>query len=161
MDRLKCELKLVYAEYFVKQASSIQEIAEILRELEQNQAMVVVIKLRSLLFTIPITSAFWERASSLLKRVNNYMRCSQNEQWLSNLVFISRKKDLFKKMKVERGSNILYNEIIDEFAEKKRRTESIYKWFFFIKIIICGYYYFLLSPIIWCPLALSCGRGEA
>ena len=47
------------------------------------------------------------------------MRCSQNEEQLSGLVFISINKDLLKKMKVERGVNI--------FSTKKRRIELLHK----------------------------------
>ena len=36
LDGLKCELKSVYATNFAKQASSIQEVAEIIRHLEVN-----------------------------------------------------------------------------------------------------------------------------
>ena len=39
LDRLKCDLKSVYAADFPKQTSSIQEVAEITKELEFKQAL--------------------------------------------------------------------------------------------------------------------------
>ena len=39
LDRLKSELKSVYAADFAKQASRIQKVAEIIHKLEQNQAL--------------------------------------------------------------------------------------------------------------------------
>lgn len=43
-----------------------------------------------------------------------------------SLVFVSR-KDLLKKIKVERGSDTFYSEVTDKFAKKKRKNELIYK----------------------------------
>lgn len=127
LDGLRCELKSVYAADFSKQASSIQEVANIIRELELNQALAEVTKLVRLILTVPATSASCERSFSSLKRVNNYMRCSQSEKRSSNLVFISMNKDLLKKMKIERGADIFYSKVIDEFAKKKQRIELVYK----------------------------------
>ena len=53
------------------------------------------------------------------------MRCSQSEEQLGNSVFISKNKDLLKKMKVERGTDTFYNKVIDEFAKKKGWIELI------------------------------------
>ena len=52
-------MKPVYAAYFAKQASNIQEVAWIILELELYQALTEVIKLLCLILTIPTTSAFW------------------------------------------------------------------------------------------------------
>ena len=123
----KWQLKSVHATDFAKQVSSIQEVADTIRELEWNQALAEVTKLLRLILTIPATSASCERLFSSLKRVNNYMRCSQSEERLSNLVFISMNKDLLEKMKVEHGADTFYNKVIHEFAKKKRRIELIYK----------------------------------
>ena len=73
------------------------------------------------------TSISCERVSSSRKCVNDYMRYSQREEQLSN-------KDLLKKMKEGRGANTFYNNIINEFAKKKQRTEMINK-----KILITHY----------------------
>ena len=54
------------------------------------------------------------------------MISSQNEERLSNLVFISMNKK-FLKMKVEHGADTFYNKVINEFAKKKQRIEFIYK----------------------------------
>ncbi|CAI9719171.1 Hypothetical predicted protein [Octopus vulgaris] len=51
LDGMKCELKSVYAADFAKQASSIQEVANIIQELELNQALTEVIKLLRLILT--------------------------------------------------------------------------------------------------------------
>ena len=65
-----------------------------------------------------LTSTFCERSSSSLKCVNNYMRCFPREGQLSYWLFISMNKD-FLKMKVKRGTDALYNKMINEFAKKK------------------------------------------
>ena len=71
------------------------------------------------MLTIPSTSASCERKFSL-KRVNNYMRCPESKEQLSN-------KDLLKKMKTEQSADTFYNKVINEFAKKKRRIDLIYK----------------------------------
>ena len=87
-----------------------------IRELELNQAQAEVTKLLRLILTIPATSASSEKSFSLLKHVNNYMKHSQSEQRLSNLVFIFINKGLLEKMKTKRGANTFYNKLIDEFS---------------------------------------------
>uniref|UniRef100_A0A0L8G6U0 HAT C-terminal dimerisation domain-containing protein n=1 Tax=Octopus bimaculoides TaxID=37653 RepID=A0A0L8G6U0_OCTBM len=67
LDGLKCELKSVYAADFAKQVSSIQEVADIIWELELNQALAEVTKLLHLILTIPATSASSERSFTSLK----------------------------------------------------------------------------------------------
>ena len=52
LDRMKCKLKSVYTADFAKQASSIQEVAKMIGELELNQPLVKV-KLLYLILTIP------------------------------------------------------------------------------------------------------------
>ena len=74
LDGLKYELKSSNAADFAKQASSIQEVTEIIWELKLNQALAEVTKL--LCLTIPATFVSCERLSSSLKCINNYMRCS-------------------------------------------------------------------------------------
>ena len=83
---MKQKLKSVNVADFAKQVSNIQEVAEIIQELEQNQALAEGTKLVYLILIIPATSASCERLSSLLKCIN--MECSQTEEQLSNLVFI-------------------------------------------------------------------------
>ena len=80
LDVLKCKLKSVYTVDFAKQASSIQDVTEIILQLELNQDLAEVTKLLPLILTIPATSASYERSLSLLKHVNSYMRCSQSEE---------------------------------------------------------------------------------
>ena len=127
LDGLKCKLKSVYAADFAMQASSIKEVTEIIQELELNQAQAEVTKLLQLILTIPASSASGERSSSSLKCINNYMRCSQTEEQLSDLVLISIYKDLLSKMKEELSSDRFYNKVINEFVKKKQRMELIYK----------------------------------
>ena len=100
LNGLNCELKSVYAADFVKQVSSIQEVAEIIQEFEINQALTEVTKFLCLILIIPATSASCEKSPSSQKCVNNYMRCSQSEERLSNLVFITMNKDSLKEIKV-------------------------------------------------------------
>ena len=94
MEELKCKLKSVYASYFAKQASSIQEIAEIIRKFELNQALAKETKLLRLILTVPAISVSCKRSSSSLKNfVNNlHMNCFQIEERLNN-------KDFLKKIK--------------------------------------------------------------
>ena len=100
LDGLKCKLKSAHAADFAKQASSIQEVTEIVQELELNQVLAEVTKLLCLILIIPSTFASFESLSSSVKSVNNYMRCFQSEERWSNFVFISMNKNLLK-MKVE------------------------------------------------------------
>ena len=55
------------------------------------------------------------------------MRCSKNEEGLSDLVLISMNKGLLQKIKVEHSADTFYNEVINDFTKKKQRTELIYK----------------------------------
>ena len=122
---LRCELTSVDAVDFVKQSSSIQKVADIIREYKLNQTLVEVTKLLRLIFNIPGPFASCERSSCSLKCLNNYMRCSQREEMINNLVFISINRYLFKKIKVEHCTDTFYRKVIDEFAKKKRTIELI------------------------------------
>ena len=42
---------------------------------------------------------------------------------VSNLVFISKNKNLLKKMKVVNSADTFYSEVIEEFVKKKQRIE--------------------------------------
>ena len=64
---LKFKLKSVYSADFAKESSHIQKIEEIIRELEQNQAITEVTKSLRLILTIPGTSASCENLSFSLK----------------------------------------------------------------------------------------------
>ena len=83
-------------------ASSIQVVVEIIREFKLNQILTKVTELLRLILAIPVTSASYERSSSSLKRVFDYMRCSQIEQRLSNLMYISLNKEFFEDEAKER-----------------------------------------------------------
>ena len=72
LDGLKCELKSVYVTDFAKHTSSIQEVAEIIREFELNQVLAEVTKLLRLTLTIPATNASRERLFSSRKCLNYY-----------------------------------------------------------------------------------------
>ena len=80
--------------------------------------MAEVTKLLYLILIIPAKS-------SSLKCVNYYMRCSQSEEGLSNLVFIFMNKNLLKKMKVKFTVDTFHSRMIDEFEKKKQRIELI------------------------------------
>ena len=80
LDLHSSKLKSVSTAEFVKQTSSIQKVTEIIQELELNPALAEVTKLLHLILIIPATFAYCERSFSSLKRVHNYMRCSQNKE---------------------------------------------------------------------------------
>ena len=82
LDGLKCKLDSDYAADFAKQASSIQEVTEIMKELELNKALAEVTKLLCLILIISATSASYERSTSSLKHVNNNMRYFKSEERL-------------------------------------------------------------------------------
>ena len=119
MDGLKFELKSVTAADFAKQAFSIEEVTEIIWEPEPNHALAEVTKLLHIILTIPGTSASCERSFSPLKHVNNYIRCSQSEEHLSNLAFVSMNKNLLKKKKVVHGAATFYYKVVNEVVKKK------------------------------------------
>ena len=79
LEELKCELKSFFAADFLKQASSIQEVGDIIQELELNQSPAEVTKFLHLMLTTPGTSSC-ERLFSSLTRINNYMKYSQSEE---------------------------------------------------------------------------------
>ena len=124
---LKCELKSVYAAEFAMQELNIQNVTEIIPEFERKQHLAEVTKLQRLIMIIRVTSASCERSSILLKRLNNYMRCSRIEERLHNLVLIFMNNYLLKTMKIELGGDTFYNKVIDKFTKKKRRIELVYK----------------------------------
>ena len=111
LDGLKFELKSVYVADFAQQASTIKEVAEIVQEVELKQAFAEVTELVHLIQTISATSASCEISFSSL---NDYMRCCQSEEQLSNMFLISMNKDFLKKMKLEHVAETFYN-MINEF----------------------------------------------
>ena len=80
LDGFKYNIKPVYAVDLAKQTSRIQEVAEIIRELELNQALAEVTKLLHLILTTPATFASCETLFYTFKNVNNYMRYSESEK---------------------------------------------------------------------------------
>ena len=94
----------------------------IILELELNQALAEVTKLLHLILTIPANSFSGERLFSLLKHLHDYMRCFPGEEQYTHLVYISKNKDLLKKMKVECGTVIFYSKGVDEFAKNETKN---------------------------------------
>ena len=90
-------------QFMLQILQSIPEITEIIQELKLNKVLAEVTKLLRLILTIPATYASCERLSSSLKHLSNYMRYSESERRLSNLVCIFMNKDFLKKIKVNFG----------------------------------------------------------
>ena len=80
LDVFKCKLITVYVAEFAQQASSIENVAEMRREIELNHAKVT--KLQCWILIIPATSASGDRVFSSVSRVNSYMRFSlSKDRW--------------------------------------------------------------------------------
>ena len=70
-----------------------------------------------IIVTIPVSSATCERVNSCLGQIKNSKRSTMQNNCLSNLTIIAMNSDLLKTLD--------YQEIIDIFAQKHRRSELI------------------------------------
>ena len=66
--------------------------------------------------TLPVTVASAERSFSKLKLIKTYLRSSMGQERLSGLAIISINHEV--------GKDVLYEDIIDDFASKKARKQS-------------------------------------
>ncbi|KAJ4447972.1 hypothetical protein ANN_09982 [Periplaneta americana] len=88
--RLKNELSVIYsAEVFDFSNKPIHEILSAIYENQLNQVIPEVLKLATLIVTIPATSASVERTFSALKRIKSYCRSTHTQERLSGLALIS------------------------------------------------------------------------
>jgi hypothetical protein len=77
-----------------------------------------------LVLTIPATSAADERSFSALKRIEIYLRNSQNQDRLSSLALMNIEKSFLNTLQSKPS---LLDEVIDLLAMKNRRIELNYK----------------------------------
>ena len=70
-----------------------------------------------ILLTSPVSVATGERSFSKLKIIKNYLRNSMTQERLNDLAIIS--------IEHESANAIQYDDIIDDFASKKARKQSL------------------------------------
>ncbi|KAJ4446123.1 hypothetical protein ANN_12815 [Periplaneta americana] len=94
--RLKNELSVIYsAEVFDFSNKPIHEILSAIYENQLNQVIPEVLKLATLIVTIPATSPSVERTFSALKRIKSYCRSTHTQERLSGLALMSIEKKIF------------------------------------------------------------------
>lgn len=123
MIKLKAELIVVYDSDDFKNYS-VYELYAYLKISGLAIALSEVVKLCSLIITIPVTSATTERSFSALKRIKTFTRSTTKEERLSGLALLSIEKSLLHKM--QNNSNF-HDHVIDEFIKKTRRMDFIYR----------------------------------
>ncbi|KAJ4432967.1 hypothetical protein ANN_15224 [Periplaneta americana] len=97
--RLKNELSVIYsAEVFDFSNKPIHEILSAIYENQLNQVIPEVLKLATLIVTIPATSASVERTFSALKRIKSYCRSTHTQERLSGLALMSIEKSFLQKL---------------------------------------------------------------
>lgn len=125
--RLKNELSVVYSlEVFDFSGKSIHEIVSIIHQNQLARIIPEVLKLATLILTVPATSASVERTFSALKRIKSYCRSTQTQERLSGLALMSIKKTFLQKLR--RQPNFDFNDdVIKAFSSQTRRLEFTYK----------------------------------
>lgn len=121
--RLKNELSVIYsAEVFDFSNKPIHEILSAIYENQLNQVIPEVLKLATLIVTIPATSASVERTFSALKRIKSYCRSTHTQERLSGLALMSIEKSFLQKLC--KWPNCNFNdEVIKVFSSQSRRLE--------------------------------------
>ncbi|KAJ4451621.1 hypothetical protein ANN_03090 [Periplaneta americana] len=125
--RLKNELSVIYsAEVFDFSNKPIHEILSAIYENQLNQVIPEVLKLATLIVTIPATSASVERTFSALKRIKSYCRSTHTQERLSGLALMSIEKSFLQKLRKRPNCNF-NDEVIKVFSSQSRRLEFTYK----------------------------------
>lgn len=75
--------------------------------------------------SIPSTTSSVDHLFSVLKRINNYCRCTQSEERMSGLSLICKEKEMLQNLRLKAS---FYDLVIEKFVCKERRLELIYKW---------------------------------
>lgn len=121
--RLKNELSVIYsAEVFDFSNKPIHEILSAIYENQLNQVIPEVLKLATLIVTIPATSASVERTFSALKRIKSYCRSTHTQERLSGLALMSIEKSFLQKLRKRPNCNF-NDEVIKVFSSQSRRLE--------------------------------------
>ncbi|KAJ4444809.1 hypothetical protein ANN_06606 [Periplaneta americana] len=124
--RLKNELSVIYsAEVFDFSNKPMHEILSAIYENQLNQVIPEVLKLATLIVTIPATSASVERTFSALKRIKSYCRSTHTQERLSGLALISIEKSFLQKLCKWPNCNFK-DEVINVFSSQSRRLEFTY-----------------------------------
>jgi len=106
---LQCELEVLYDQ--CQNKSTMSDLAMVSHELKT--ALPLANLLCRLSCTAPVTVAGNERSFSKLKMVKNYLRTTQEDCRLNNLMMLSSEKDLVDKMSL--------NEMAQKWATLKKR----------------------------------------
>ncbi|KAJ4451537.1 hypothetical protein ANN_03002 [Periplaneta americana] len=114
--RLKNELSVIYsAEVFDFSNKPIHEILSAIYENQLNQVIPEVLKLATLIVTIPAMSASVERTFSALKRIKSYCRSTHTQERLSGLALMSIEKSFLQKLRKRPNCNF-NDEVIKVFS---------------------------------------------
>lgn len=121
--KLKNELNVIYASESLKE-KTVLELIIYIQECGLTEALSEAFKLTDLILTIPYSTAGVERTFSALKRIKSYSRNTIGQDRLSSLGLISIERNLLKNTQV---SGKFYDDVLNDFVQKERRIDLIYK----------------------------------
>ncbi|PSN35177.1 hypothetical protein C0J52_22409 [Blattella germanica] len=120
---LKNELKVVYS-YKEFSGKSVQDIVHYMKLNDLHVVYPEVYKLATLVLTFPSSAPSVERSFSALKRIKTYLRSTQGQIHMSNLVLLSVEKEMLISLR-RTNEDVFFNDVITKFISKKRRLEFI------------------------------------
>ncbi|XP_071687097.1 uncharacterized protein [Rutidosis leptorrhynchoides] len=97
----------------LKNVQTAAELCRGLRETEKTEIYPLLDRLIRLILTLPVSTATSERAFSSMKIVITRLRCSMSDDFLKNCLLLYIERDIVETLSID--------EIIDDFATKKRR----------------------------------------
>ncbi|XP_071688292.1 uncharacterized protein [Rutidosis leptorrhynchoides] len=97
----------------LKKVQTAAELCRGLRETEKSEMYPLIDRLIRLILTLPVSTATSERAFSSMKIVKTRLRCSMGNDFLKNSLILYIERDIVETLSID--------EIIDDFATKKRR----------------------------------------
>uniref|UniRef100_A0A8D9A6D5 Zinc finger MYM-type protein 1 n=1 Tax=Cacopsylla melanoneura TaxID=428564 RepID=A0A8D9A6D5_9HEMI len=113
---LKTELEILYERSDFRTVTKTTDLLGFLKETNLQSCFPELVKVLSIIITIPMTSSEAERSFSCLKRTKTFLRSTMTEERLNSLAMLSMEKGLIQKMSAN------FNDlVIEKFAAKKER----------------------------------------
>ncbi|XP_071726895.1 uncharacterized protein [Rutidosis leptorrhynchoides] len=101
----------------LKKVQTAAELCRGLRETEKSESYPLLDRLIRLILTLPVSTSTSERAFSSMKIVKTRLRCSMGDEFLRNCLILYIERDIVESLSID--------EIIDDFATKKRRRVQL------------------------------------
>lgn len=125
-EKLKNELKAIYINETFHAAKDIAMLYELIIKNNFAETLSETTKFAEINLVTPVSSAESERNFSTLARIKTYLRNRMGQGRLNSLAFLSIHKDVVSLIEN------FDQKVIDLFASMKdRRSEFLYKYFFF------------------------------